>query len=242
MGLSRGEELELLTRGHTLKFLSWICCTRNNVLALKSSAKEATMEWTEPESLSAKLMTESSIGLMLQAALCLHEEEEKMEDAPDVFALCLICSAHRQNVSMCFEGATWKTETEEVVTITSNSLEEHNFGKSCKEEKRKSKKMKPNCMKPLIHIQTNKPVILMKIMNTELSDPRSLLYPIWYLQLEDGDGNPISSMYLEVKVLIKEKLKLEPFWLFSPVLVDILKILETTFIWLSYLELWETKT
>ncbi|CAN7125376.1 unnamed protein product [Brassica rapa subsp. narinosa] len=48
--------------------------------------------------------------------------------------------------------------------------------------------------------------------------------------------------YLEVKVLIKEKLKLEPFWLFSPVLVDILKILETTFIWLSYLELWETKT
>ncbi|CDY33937.1 hypothetical protein HID58_007426 [Brassica napus] len=112
-------------------------------------------------------MTESSIGLMLQ----------------------------RQNVSMCFEGATWKTETEEVVTITSNSLEEHNFGKSYKEEERKSKKMKHNCMK-----------------------------------------------YLEVKVLIKEKLKLEPFWLFSPVLVDILKILETTFIWLSYLELWETKT
>lgn len=46
-----------------------------------------------------------------------------------------------------FEGATWKTETEEVVTITSNSLEEHNFGKSYKEEERKSKKMKHNCMK-----------------------------------------------------------------------------------------------
>ncbi|CAN7125375.1 unnamed protein product [Brassica rapa subsp. narinosa] len=86
-------------------------------MSLHSNPRLKKLQWSDrTRKLTAKLMTESSIGLMLQVKLASHR-------------------------------ATWKTETDEVVTITSNSLEEHNFGKSYKEEERKSKKMKHNCMK-----------------------------------------------------------------------------------------------
>ena len=47
---------------------------------------------------------------------------------------------------------------------------------------------------------------------------------------------------LEVRVLIKEKIELEPFWFFNPVPLDVFEILESSFIPLSYLEYEEQKT
>jgi len=44
---------------------------------------------------------------------------------------------------------------------------------------------------------------------------------------------------LEVRILIKEKLKLEPFWFFNPTPLDIFEILESPFISLSYLKPWK---